>query len=113
MVPEYNKAVKAFQSTGVARKQIEQNVAGEVFKVYGDELPPDATFTLRISDGIVKGYEYNGTTAPIKTMYFGMYERYYSNDGKFPGHYQKMDESIYGPAQVTNEFCLHSRHHRW
>lgn len=84
LVPEYNKAVKAFQSTGVARKNIEQKVAGEVFKVYGDALPPDATFTLRISDGVVKGYEYNGTIAPIKTTYYGLYERYYSNDGKFP-----------------------------
>lgn len=81
---QYNKAVHEFQSTGVVRKQIEQNVANEVFKVYGNALPPDATFTLRISDGIVKSYEYNGTTAPIKTTYFGMYDRYYSNDGKFP-----------------------------
>lgn len=81
---EYNKAVHEFQSTGVARKQIEQNVANEVFKVYGNALPPDATFTLRISDGIVKSYEYNGTVAPIKTTYFGLYDRHYSNDGKFP-----------------------------
>ncbi len=81
---EYNKAVNEFQSTGVARKQIEQNIANEVFKVYGNKLPPDATFTLRISDGIVKTYEYNGTIAPIMTTYFGMYDRLYSNGGKFP-----------------------------
>lgn len=81
---EYKKAVHEFQSTGVVRKQIEQNVANEVFKVYGNALPPDATFTLRISDGIVKSYEYNGTIAPVVTTYFGMYDRHYSNDGKFP-----------------------------
>jgi len=81
---EYLKAIDAFQSTGVARKSIEQNIANEVFKVYGNALPPDATFTLRISDGRVKGYEYNGTTAPIKTTYAGMYDRNYSFDGKWP-----------------------------
>ena len=81
---QYDKAMKAFQSTGVPRKQIEQGVAGEAFKVYGDKLPPDATFTLRISDGKVKSYEYNGTTAPIKTTYYGLYDRYASNDGQFP-----------------------------
>jgi hypothetical protein len=84
LAEEYLKAVTAYQSTGVVRKQLEQKVAGEVFKVYGNSLPPDATFTLRISDGVVKGYEYNGTTAPIKTTYYGMYDRYQSNDGKFP-----------------------------
>ena len=81
---EYQKAVNEFQSTGNMRKQIEQNVANEVFKVYGNALPPDATFTLRISDGIVKSYNYNGTIAPVVTTYYGMYDRYYSNDGKFP-----------------------------
>ncbi len=81
---QYNKAVDAFKSTGVPRKMLEQNIVGEVFKVYGDALPPDATFTLRISDGRVKGYEYNGTTAPFKTTYAGMYDRYYSFDGKSP-----------------------------
>ncbi|MFZ1678967.1 MAG: S46 family peptidase [Saprospiraceae bacterium] len=84
LADQYKKAVDAFQSTGPARKAIEQNIAGEVFKVYGNALPPDATFTLRISDGRVKGYEYNGTTAPFKTTYAGMYDRYYSFDGKSP-----------------------------
>ncbi|HJW31709.1 MAG TPA: S46 family peptidase, partial [Saprospiraceae bacterium] len=59
-------------------------VVGEVFKVYGDALPPDATFTLRLSDGVVKGYDYNGTTAPVKTTFFGLYDRNQSADGKDP-----------------------------
>jgi hypothetical protein len=80
----FNDAVTAFQSTGAVRKQIEQKVAGEVFKVYGNALPPDATFTLRISDGTVKSYNYNGTVAPIKTTYYGLYDRYESNNGEFP-----------------------------
>jgi len=55
-----------------------------LFDVYGTSIPPDATFTLRISDGVVKGFPYNGTIAPPITTFYGMYDRYYSFDKKFP-----------------------------
>jgi len=55
-----------------------------VFEVYGTSIPPEATFTLRISDGIVKGFPYNGTIAPPITTFYGMLDRYYSFDKKFP-----------------------------
>lgn len=61
-----------------------QDLGRALFEVYGTSIPPDATFTLRISDGVVKGYDYNATTAPVFTTFYGMYDRYYSFDKKFP-----------------------------
>ncbi len=84
LMPEYYGAVEYYQSTGPSRRANDQKIISEVFKVYGSNLPPDATFTLRISDGVVKTYEYNGTIAPYKTTFFGLYDRYYSNDLSAP-----------------------------
>ena len=53
-----------------------------VFHVFGNKISPDATSTLRISDGVIKGYEYNGTIAPGKTTYYGLWDRYESFNQK-------------------------------
>lgn len=84
LVGKFKEATKLFADSGPARQNLEAKIANQVFKVYGDKLPPDATFTLRISDGVIKGYDYNGTTAPVNTTFYGMYDRYYSNKGVFP-----------------------------
>ena len=57
----------ASEATGKAR-----------FAVYGKDLPPDATFTLRLSYGQVKGYAMNGTKAPSVTTMYGLYDRAFS-----------------------------------
>jgi hypothetical protein len=80
----YNAAGMNFQASSAERRALESKIANQVFNVYGTDLPPDATFTLRISDGVVKGYEYNGTVAPANTTYYGMYDRHYSNGEVFP-----------------------------
>ncbi|HMN23936.1 MAG TPA: S46 family peptidase, partial [Ignavibacteriaceae bacterium] len=80
--------LKKMQDENQARNNKEEilnQMLGEVlYKVYGDAIPPDATGTLRLADGIVKGYDYNGTRAPIKTTFYGALDRYYSFDKKFP-----------------------------
>ncbi|MDG6078016.1 S46 family peptidase [Erythrobacter litoralis] len=45
------------------------------FAAYGDSLYPDATFTLRISYGQVKGWEERGNQVPISTTMGGTFER--------------------------------------
>lgn len=55
-----------------------------LFDIYGTSIPPDATFTLRIADGVVKGYPYNGTIAPPMTTFYGLYNRYYSFGKEYP-----------------------------
>ena len=79
------KIMQAENQVRADREVILNQMLGEaLYKVYGDAIPPDATFTLRIADGIVKGYDYNGTCAPIKTTFYGALDRYYSFDKKFP-----------------------------
>jgi hypothetical protein len=77
------------------RKDYEDNVesvmtsAGEKiakarFAIYGKSVYPDATFTLRLAYGTVQGYPMNGTKAPSKTTFYGLYDRSASFDNKPP-----------------------------
>lgn len=52
-----------------------EKVAQARFAVYGDNLYPDATFSLRLSYGQVKGWTYRGVTVPAFTYMGGLYER--------------------------------------
>ncbi len=67
------ESVKAAASEKIARAR---------FAVYGKSTYPDATFTLRLSYGAVKGYAMNGTEAPYKTTLYGLYDRSLSFDKK-------------------------------
>ncbi len=55
--------------------QLGEELAHLLFAVYGNDVTPDATFTLRFSDGRVAGYPYNGTLAPPWTAFYGLFAR--------------------------------------
>jgi hypothetical protein len=54
------------------------------FAAFGKSTYPDATFTLRLSYGQVKGYPMNGTIAPPMTTMYGLYDRSASFGDKGP-----------------------------
>jgi hypothetical protein len=45
------------------------------FKTYGRGIAPDATFTLRLAFGVVKGYEVDGEKLPFQTTFGSAFER--------------------------------------
>lgn len=49
------------------------------WEIYGPAVPPDGSSSPRIADGVVRGYEYNGTWAAPFTTFFGMYDRFHAN----------------------------------
>jgi hypothetical protein len=54
------------------------------FALYGKGTYPDATFTLRLGYGTVRGYPMNGTEAPPMTTFYGLYDRSIGFGGKAP-----------------------------
>ena len=82
-----------------------EKIGNARFAVYGKEKYPDATFTLRLAYGTVKGYPMNGTIAPYKTVYGGLFTRSleFDNKGDFelPQNYLDKKKKI-NPATPLN-----------
>jgi hypothetical protein len=64
------------QKVTIPTAQAAERVAQARFAVYGSNIYPDATFTLRISYGEVKGWSYRGVDVPAFTRIGGLYERH-------------------------------------
>ena len=88
------QAVGDAMGNDVVNKAIEEAAAGYAaekgvinkarFEVYGTANYPDATFTLRLAYGTVKGYEAGTTMVPPKTTINGLYERNAAFDNQHP-----------------------------
>jgi hypothetical protein len=65
---------------------VSQEVCAKFAKLsLGETGPcPDATLTLRLAFGIVKGYEEDGLSIPFQTTFTGLYKRAASHQYKPP-----------------------------
>lgn len=73
--PEARAIRKEMEPLTETKRQAHAQIARARFAVEGDTTYPDATFTLRLTYGVVKGYRENGVEVPSWTTYAGLYER--------------------------------------
>jgi hypothetical protein len=74
----YEEEVSSREQQGYAK------VAAANFAVNGEDQYPDATFTLRLSYGTVKGYPQDGVDIPPFTNFAGLYKRADERENKDP-----------------------------
>ena len=77
-------ARKIYDAQDETKKQAYSEIAKARFAVEGATSYPDATFTLRLSYGTVRGYEQDGKQIPAFTDFAGLYQRSTEHDNKPP-----------------------------
>jgi nicotinamide mononucleotide adenylyltransferase len=78
------EARKAHEAQEELKKQAQTEIAKARFAVEGTSNYPDATFTLRLSYGRVRGYEEEGKQIPAFTNFAGLYQRSAEHQNKEP-----------------------------
>jgi Peptidase S46 len=88
LVRSIDSTARTAKKTLETQEEIKQQAYAEIakarFAIEGIGGYPDATFTLRLSYGTVRGYEENGKQVPAFTNFQGMYERAAEHQNKEP-----------------------------
>jgi len=85
-------------------------IAAAQFAIYGEKVYPDATFTLRLTYGTVKGYQENGQAVAPFTTFAGLYERSKDRNNEGPFRLPKRWEekrSVLNPNTPYNFVTTH------
>jgi hypothetical protein len=78
------EARKTYDAQEEIKKQAYSEIAKARFAIEGASSYPDATFTLRLSYGTVRGYEQDGNQIPAFTDFAGLYQRSAEHEDKPP-----------------------------
>jgi hypothetical protein len=81
---EARRVRKIVEEQGEVKNQAYGQIAKADFAQRGTSVYPDATFTLRLAFGPVKGYEERGKKVPFETTMAGLYERSAEHHNKPP-----------------------------
>jgi hypothetical protein len=83
--PEARAVRKQMESqVDEVERQAYAQIAKAKYEIEGKNTYPDATFTLRLAFGTVKGYEEQGKHIPFETHFAGLYERAAEHHDKEP-----------------------------
>jgi hypothetical protein len=74
--PEARKVRKRLENeVEEVERQAYAQIARARFEIHGTGIPPDATFTLRLAFGVVRGYHADGADVPYTTTVGSLYRR--------------------------------------
>jgi hypothetical protein len=82
--PTAHQAKKVFDTQEEIKQQAYAEIAKARFALEGTSTYPDATFTVRLSYGTVRGYEESGKRISAFTNFAGLYERAGQHENKPP-----------------------------
>ncbi len=82
--PEARAVRKIIETQDEIERQAHSRIARARFALEKTSSYPDATFTLRLAFGTVKGYQENGQAIPFQTTLAGLYERAAAHNYKPP-----------------------------
>ena len=105
---EVRKEMAAADELSEMEQQAYAKIAKAIFATQGTSTYPDATFTLRLAFGPVKGYMENGKNIPAMTDLAGAFEHEKSHgakgDYKLPATYHAAKEALdlKTPANFVN-----------